>query len=74
MNNYTSFVKGVCVCVCVCVLSIYKGLKFCLCLCLIVKLPVISHPLSSAVVFNFFVRVPPDIISFQLCTSKVVGA
>jgi hypothetical protein len=28
---------------------------------------------SRTVVFNFFVRVPPDIISLQLCTPKVIG-
>jgi hypothetical protein len=27
----------------------------------------------TTVVFNLFVRVPPDIISLQLCTPKVVG-
>jgi hypothetical protein len=39
MKNYKSWVQNVC--------AIYKGSKFCLCLCLIVKLSMISHPLSS---------------------------
>jgi hypothetical protein len=38
MNNYKSCVKNVC--------AIYKGFKFFLCLCLIVKISMISHPLS----------------------------
>jgi hypothetical protein len=29
---------------------------------------------SSTAAFNLFVRVPPHIISLQLCTPKVVGA
>jgi hypothetical protein len=37
------------------------------------ELPVSVTERSEALVFNFFfVRVPPDIISLQLCTPKVI--
>jgi hypothetical protein len=31
------------------------------------------EPMPGAVIFNIFVRAPPDIISLQLYTPKVVG-
>jgi hypothetical protein len=37
------------------------------------RVPPVEYHWSGAVVFNLFVRVPPDIISLQLGTPKVVG-